>query len=147
MVAYDVYQFATSGRKDRTQAAGYLILDIVPLRFGRAAEEVARRWRVGDDIYATTHAGKDPAWSTVRERYWKNAAAQPGAAERYGSENLPRMRRGRAPQRPNPDAPKGVESLELSHEPTPLRRGGRALRERWPCEHALVDPYRNPGYC
>ena len=65
--------------------------------------------------------------ATVRRRYWKNAAEASDAAKRYGTENLDRMRRGLAPQRANPNAPGGRESLELSH--------------------AAVDPYRNPGYC
>ena len=104
-------------------------------------------WVRGDDIWAPTRAGSDPSWSTVRSRYWKNEAAEPGAVEIYGAENVARMEQGLAPQRSNPDAPGGVESLELSHEPTPARDGGTDLVERWPCEHAAVDPFRNPGYC
>jgi filamentous hemagglutinin len=68
------------------------------------------------------------------------------AADIYGPENVNRMRRGLAPQRYN-ESKGGLESMELSHEPIPLRDGGRSLVERWPCEHALVDPYRKPGYC
>jgi RHS repeat-associated protein len=112
-----------------------------------AADAQRAGWERGDDIWAPTRAGNTPARSTVRGRYWKNAAETPDAAERYGADNLERMRRGLAPQRANPNARGGRESLELSHEPVPARSGGQELRERWPCEHAAVDPYRNPGYC
>lgn len=42
------------------------------------------RWKVGDDVYASTAKGSAPSWSTVRARFWKNEAASPGAAEKYG---------------------------------------------------------------
>ena len=56
------------------------------------------------------------------------------------------MQSGLAPQRYNA-AKGGMESMELSHEPVAFRDGGRAFVERWPCEHARVDPFRKPGYC
>ena len=31
-------------------------------------------WKLGDDITIFTKAGKKPAWSTVKSRYWKNEA-------------------------------------------------------------------------
>ncbi|MFF1527923.1 hypothetical protein [Cellulomonas sp. NPDC058312] len=37
-----------------------------------------------------------------------------------------RMAAGRAPQRVNPDKG-GIESMELSHEPIPLRDGGTRI--------------------
>uniref|UniRef100_UPI00307D85D2 polymorphic toxin-type HINT domain-containing protein n=2 Tax=Ruminococcus TaxID=1263 RepID=UPI00307D85D2 len=33
-----------------------------------------KRWQVGDPIDAPTASGKNPKWSTVRQRYWKNEA-------------------------------------------------------------------------
>lgn len=109
----------------------------------------SRGWSAGDkpDIYSPTRTGQDPSWGTVRRRYWRNRATEPDAAQRYGgAQNVDRMKRGLAPQRYNPD--KGSrESLELSHEPVPKRSGGRDIRERWPCDHASVDPNRHPGYC
>lgn len=30
-----------------------------------------KRWQVGDPIDAPTASGKNPKWSTVRQRYWK----------------------------------------------------------------------------
>ncbi len=110
---------------------------------GRAAEDAAalsRGWRVGDPVDALTRAGKEPAWSTVRARYWKNAAdaAEPGE---YSAANLARMRRGLAPQE------NGV-SMELHHI-NPRRLGGsnafENLEPLWPDEHAAVDPSRHVG--
>jgi hypothetical protein len=114
---------------------------------GEGSGRVSCRWGVGQDIWSRTDAGNEPSWSTVRARYWKNAAAQAGSADQWDAENLARMQRGSAPQRANPLAPGGLESMELSHEPIPAREGGQGLTERWPCEHAAVDPYRFPGYC
>ncbi|MDR6234572.1 hypothetical protein [Pseudomonas oryzihabitans] len=99
---------------------------------------------MGDDVYANTAKGNEPAWSTVRSRFWKNEAAAPGAAEKYGSENITRMSGGSAPQRYNADKC-GLESMELSHEPIPARDGGKEFVPRWPQDHAAVDPFRKPG--
>jgi len=102
-------------------------------------------WKVGGDIWAKTAKATDPAWSTVRSRFWKNEAAAKGAAQRYSAENLKRMQRGLAPQRYNPRKG-GMESMELSHEPIPARKGGRDVVPRWPEDHARIDPHRRPGY-
>ncbi|MBD8098071.1 hypothetical protein IFR08_19470 [Pseudomonas fluorescens] len=83
-------------------------------------------WKVGDDVYNQTAKGKDPSWSAVRARFWKNEASAPDAASTYGSENLDRMSKGLAPQRYNADKG-GVESMELSHEPIPARDEGTTL--------------------
>ena len=126
----------------RVEARSY---DRIALTTGVAAKAAPRGWQRGDDIWAPTRAGNDPAWSTVRARYWKNAAEDPRAGAQWDAENLARMRSGRAPQRFNPDKG-GRESMELSHEPIPGRQGGRGLVPRWPQDHAVVDPYRRPGY-
>jgi hypothetical protein len=105
----------------------------------------SKAWQVGDDIYAPTAKGTKPAWSTVRGRYWKNAAAADDAVRTWGADNVARMRKGLAPQRFNA-AKGGWESMELSHEPIPFRDGGQNVVPRWPQDHALVDPYRYPGY-
>jgi filamentous hemagglutinin len=112
---------------------------------GRQGRNAARAWRLGDNVYAPTAQGNVPAWSTVRSRFWKNEAASLNAAEAYGAENVDRMRRGLAPQRYNADRG-AMESMELSHEPIPLRDGGRNFVPRWPQDHAAVDPFRRPGY-
>lgn len=101
-------------------------------------------WKLGDDVYTKTAAGNDPAWSTVRSRFWKNEAADPEYGS-WGADNLERMKCGKAPQRFNPDKG-GMESMELSHEPIPFRDGGKSFVPRWPQDHAAVDPFRRPGY-
>ncbi len=103
-----------------------------------------KAWSLGDDIYVVTAKGSDPAWSTVRGRFWKNEAANP----QYGTWNaqqLERMQQGLAPQRYNFDK-RGIESMDLSHEPIPFRSGGKDVVPRWPQDHAAVDPFRRPGY-
>ena len=113
--------------------------------FSVAAETaVPKGWSVGDDIYTLTKAGNEPAWSTVRGRFWKNEAANPQVGT-WNADNLARMEQGLAPQRYNFDKG-GLESMELSHEPIPYRDGGKNVVPRWPQDHAAVDPYRHPGY-
>jgi len=95
-------------------------------------------WRVGDPIDSLTRAGNNPAWSTVRGRYWKNTAAQVG--EEYSVGDLARMARGRAPLHPTV----GV-SKELHHVVPRFQGGSNALNNLealWPWDHAAVDPYR-----
>lgn len=103
------------------------------------AAQTSRRWRVGDRIDAPTAAGRDPAWSTVRGRYWKNRADTALEGE-FSPADLSRLRRGAAPRHPELDVP-----MELHHK-VPRRAGGghgqHNLREVWPWEHADLDPFR-----
>ncbi len=32
---------------------------------------VSKGWKVGDDVYKPTSKGNEPAWNTVRSRFWK----------------------------------------------------------------------------
>ncbi|AXI02600.1 RHS repeat-associated core domain-containing protein [Aquirhabdus parva] len=105
----------------------------------------SKGWKVGDDVYKATAKGNEPAWSTVRSRFWKNENATANSAEKYGAENSERMSKGSAPQRYN-DMKGDMESMELSHEPIPKRDGGKDFIPRWPQDHAAVDTYRRPGY-
>ena len=41
-------------------------------------------------------AGKEPSWSTIRSRYWKNRATNGGTGE-FSPENIERMAKGRPP--------------------------------------------------
>ncbi|MFF1837975.1 polymorphic toxin-type HINT domain-containing protein [Streptomyces sp. NPDC058231] len=106
------------------------------------------RWKLGEDYSTPSKNGVAPSLSTMRKRFWKNEAAEPGAADQYGAANIGRMKRGSAPQRQRPDGSR--ESMELSHEPIPDRDGGMLLTPRWPEDHAIMDPggYRRlpPGY-
>lgn len=103
-------------------------------------------WHVGDPIDNLTTKGNDPSWSAARSRFWKNEANNnPG---NYRLEDLPRMRRGLAPQRVNPDTGE-IESMELHHTYVPQRErienGEWNLTPLWPDEHAAVDQYRHLG--
>ncbi len=48
-------------------------------------------WKVGDPIDNLTRAGKEPSWSTVRSRYWKNEAYYNSGY--YSEANLARMKK------------------------------------------------------
>ncbi len=102
-------------------------------------------WHVGDPIDKLTSAGKEPAWSTVRQRYWKNEAFY--NAESYSAENLARMQKGLAPQRVNPLTGE-LESMELHHIDPQRNNGPNTydnLEKLWPDEHAAIDEYRHTG--
>jgi RHS repeat-associated protein len=125
-----------------SEERGSLFGDALTTRLGVAAEDgaaLSTGWRVGDPIVALTRAGNEPAWSTVRARYWKNVAA--GAEEgEYSAANLARMRAGRAPLHDE----LGV-SRELHHLRPRAQGGTNALDnllEVWPWEHAAQDRFR-----
>lgn len=80
---------------------------------------------MGEDYSKPNKNGVAPSMSTMRKRFWKNEAAEPGAADQYGAANTGRMKRGMAPQRQRPDG--SWESMELSHEPIPERDGGMLI--------------------
>jgi uncharacterized protein RhaS with RHS repeats len=104
-----------------------------------AAEEGGAGWKVGDSITALTKAGNEPAWSTVRGRYWKNAADAALDGE-YSAPNLARMGRGLAALHDE----LGV-SMELNHIVPRYMGGGHDienLEQLWRWEHAAVDPFR-----
>ncbi|WP_123814727.1 polymorphic toxin-type HINT domain-containing protein [Myceligenerans xiligouense] len=96
------------------------------------------RWKLGEDYSKLNKNGVAPSLSTMRKRFWKNEAAEVGAADQYGASNVARMKRGSAPQRQRPDG--SWESMELSHEPIPERDGGMVLTPRWPEDHVIMDP-------
>ena len=110
------------------------------------SQEVRAGWNVGDNIYNLTRNGTAPAWSTVRARFWKNEAEDVAQCTKdWGAKNASRMKNGQPPQRYNADKG-GLEKMELSHEPFPMRYGGSNVVPRWPQDHAAVDPFRRPGY-
>ncbi|MBN1647834.1 MAG: serine hydrolase [Spirochaetales bacterium] len=99
-------------------------------------------WKVGDPITNLTSKGNTPAWTTVRQRFWKNEAFL--NPKSYSAENLLRMQKGLAPQQFNP-ATGLMESMELHHIP-PMRDGGLfEFIKVWPSEHAAIDPFRHLG--
>lgn len=103
------------------------------------AAQVSKRWQVGDPIDQLTAAGNEPAWSTVRARYWKNEAYY--YPELYSEENLARMRKGLAAR----EKELGT-SLELHHE-LPVRDGGgnniENLTPLTAWQHDAKDQYRH----
>jgi hypothetical protein len=109
--------------------------------FTPSARDAILYWKKGDDIFDRTTKGRLPAWKTIAQRYWKNESQRQGAVEKWGSENLARMKGGRAPQQINRKTAE-MESRELHHHPIPQREGGREFMEVWPEEHAAIDPYR-----
>ncbi len=105
----------------------------------RAADTAATGWRVGDPIENLTRAGNSPSWSTVRARYWKNAANDALEGE-YSASNLARMEAGKPPLQDELGVPK-----ELNHIVPRWQGGGHTLdnlEPLWPWEHAAVDPFR-----
>ncbi|WP_025228633.1 RHS repeat-associated core domain-containing protein [Fimbriimonas ginsengisoli] len=81
----------------------------------------------------------------IAKMHWKARANDPTPEDGFTDSDLERMRHGRGPQRWNDDKG-GLETKEISHEPIPYRDGGNTYRERWPQDHARVDPSRHPGY-
>ena len=99
--------------------------------------EQEKGWKVGDPIDKLTAAGKEPSWSTVRARYWKNQAYY--NAGEYSEQNLIRMRQGLAPK----NLITG-ESMELHHihgRNIPNPHAENNLMRLWPSEHAQIDPH------
>lgn len=97
-------------------------------------------WKVGEPITNLTAKGSVPAWSTVRQRFWKNEAFFNRSA--YSESNLLRMQKGLAPQRLNPNTGL-MESMELHHHIVPQRNGGLfEFIKVWPDEHRALDPFR-----
>ena len=81
-----------------------------------------------------------PGWSSVRQRYWKNEALFNKGI--YKECDLPRMRKGLAPQQIN-EKTRLIESMELHHHPVPQRDGGLFdFIKVWPDEHRAIDKLR-----
>lgn len=99
-------------------------------------------WETGESINNLTITAREPKWSTVRQRYWKNRAHFP--SEEDGTVEIERMKRGLAPQRVNPRTGE-VESKELHHIPAQKDGGRFDVIEVWPDEHSRIDPNRYTG--
>ena len=109
--------------------------------FTATAGDAIVYWRKGDDIFDLTTRGREPVWSTIARRYWKNESMKEGVLGKWDAENVQRMRKGLAPQRNNPKTGE-IESMELHHHPVPRRHGGRDFIPVWPEDHARLDHYR-----
>jgi hypothetical protein len=91
---------------------------------------------VGDPHHAWTTGAREPAWSTVRQRFWKNEAAQARPGGEWSVTNIQRMRQGRAP------LDVSGKSYELEHL-IPQRSGDpdrhRDLMPLTRLEHSFFD--------
>jgi RHS repeat-associated protein len=114
--------------------------ELAPLVVNSEANAAKGGWKVGQPITNLTAKGNVPAWSTVRQRFWKNEAFLNGST--YSESNLLRMQKGLAPQRLNPNTGL-MESMELHHHIVPQRNGGLFdFMKVWPDEHRALDPFR-----
>ena len=99
---------------------------------------------MGDPIDAPTASGKNPKWSTVRQRYWKNEAYNNSG--NYSASDLARMKKSKAPSVQYPENGQWY-SMELHHKDTPQRDGGSNTLENLlpvsPWKHDEIDPYRH----
>lgn len=75
-----------------------------------------------------------------RRKDWKRLAEDPNSGLTDAERAQIRERGWRGPQRVNEHGE--LETMELSHEPIPLRDGGTNVVPRWPPDHAAVDPHR-----
>lgn len=96
-------------------------------------------WKVGDPIDNLTKSGKEPSWSTVRARYWKNEAYY--YPQNNSKSNLSLMKRGRAPKYSGTNI-----SMELHHKNgrnIPNPHNPNNLEPLWPWDHAAKDTHRH----
>ena len=100
----------------------------------------AKGWKVGDPINNLTSAGKEPAWSTVKARYWKNEAHY--NSKLYSEANLKYMKGGNAPHYSKSiDVSKELHHINGRKIKDPHNKNN--LLQVWPWEHADIDPYRH----
>lgn len=155
LFAYGIYDFVSDPTLEKglwsAVDLGFLILPGVPniggLRhIGKLAHfgaKIAPKAETLAEVY--THAA-GIARSTYRGRHWRERSKSVEAALRFGSENIDRMKKGLAPRRLNPRAPKGIESMVLAHIGERYADGGRRYIELWPEEHASIDAQRYVRY-
>ncbi len=101
--------------------------------------EGGSRWKTGDPIDKPTSNG-DPSWSTVRRRYWQNAAENALDGE-YSSENIDRMKQGFPPLDDEFGVP--MELHHLNGRGIPNANNPNNLIPVWPWEHGAIDPFRH----
>ena len=76
-----------------------------------------------------------------RRAEWKRIGRDPNSGLTREERAMVEARGWRGPQRKNVRTGEW-ETMELSHEPVPLREGGAGVVPRWPEDHAAVDPFR-----
>jgi hypothetical protein len=76
-----------------------------------------------------------------RRAAWKQLAKDPNSGFTPAERAEIEARGWRGPQRRTESGE--LETMELSHEPIPLRNGGAEVVPRWPADHASRDPVRH----
>ena len=76
-----------------------------------------------------------------RTAAWRRLAQDPNSGLSAAERAEIKERGWRGPQRKDLETGE-PETMELSHEPIPLREGGTEVVPRWPPDHAAVDPHR-----
>ena len=76
-----------------------------------------------------------------RVREWKRLADDPRSGLSAAERAQIKARGNRGPQRLNEHGE--LETMELSHEPIPLRDGGTTVVPRSPADHAAIDSHRH----
>ncbi|MFZ5786397.1 MAG: RHS repeat-associated core domain-containing protein [Acidobacteriota bacterium] len=76
-----------------------------------------------------------------RRAEWRRLAEDPSSGLTAAERAQVTERGFRGPQRMNEYGE--LETMELSHEPIPLRQGGTEVVPRWPPDHAAVDAHRH----
>jgi len=76
-----------------------------------------------------------------RRAAWKQLAEDPNSSLTAAQRAEIQSRGWRGPQQLNKYGE--LETMELSHEPIPLREGGTQVVPRWPADHSAVDPHRH----
>jgi filamentous hemagglutinin len=75
-----------------------------------------------------------------RRACWKQLAQDPNSPLTAAQRAEIKARGWRGPQRLNEFGE--LETMELSHEPIPLRDRGKEVVPRWLADHAAIDPHR-----
>lgn len=101
-----------------------------------------KRWERGDPIDALTAAGKEPAWTTVRQRYWKNEASLDDASFMWTPEQLERMNQGLAPKHRDIDVSYELNHIQPRRQPFNGGNNIENLEPLTPWDHAFKDPHR-----
>jgi hypothetical protein len=138
------------GSDDFGQAAGLLVGSVVNTVAGGALSGITERGATVNNIVRDERGRfkSDPlnpkspyTYSDAQRRTdWKRLAQDPNSPLTIEQRAEIKSRGWRGPQAVNEYGE--LETMELSHEPVPLREGGKDVYPRWPADHAAVDPYR-----
>ncbi len=92
------------------------------------------------DTWITVRS-EDKFTDADRRKAWRNLADDPNSPLTDDERQEVRDRGNGGPRRINPWTGE-LETMELSHEPVPLRDGGKDVAPTLPDDHATIDPYR-----